>query len=312
VKVLFAGTPRFALPSLLAVAASNRHSLVGVLTMPDRPRGRGRAVVPSPIKERADELGLPVLQPRKPSSSGSLEIIADLEPDVVAVVAYGRILKRAFIDLPRYGCVNVHGSLLPAFRGAAPIERAIQEGLAETGVTTMQIDEGLDTGDMLLREAVSIGQEETAGELSVRLAEVGARLLVETLDRIERGDCPRIPQDHAQATHAPPIEKKEACVDWSLPARRIVDLVRAMNPRPVAFTESTRGILRIYRAAVAEGAGGPGEVLAADAKKGLVVSAGEGAVRLRELQLPGRRRMNDSAMLAGTSFDVGVPLIGTS
>lgn len=309
-RLLFAGTPAFALPSMEAIAGSARHQLIGALTMPDREAGRGRLVRASPVKERALALGLPVLQPRKPSSPESLAAIRALAPDAVAVVAYGRILKRDFIDLPPHGCLNLHASLLPEYRGAAPIERAVQDGRTETGVTIMRIDEGLDTGDILLMERTPVAADETAGELSERLAVMGAALLALALDRIEAGDCPRAPQDHDRATHAPPIRKEEAWIDWSRPAAEIVNLVRAMNPRPVAFAETPRGPMRVFRAAADEGAGEPGTVLAADPKRGLVVAAGEGAVRLREVQLPGKKRMDDRALLSGVRFETGLLLRG--
>ncbi|MFH1278201.1 MAG: methionyl-tRNA formyltransferase [Candidatus Eisenbacteria bacterium] len=309
-RVLFAGTPAFALPSLRAIAGAAGHVPAGVLTMPDRPAGRGRALAPPPVKLHAIELGLPVLQPKRPSSPESLEAIASLAPDVIAVVAYGRILKKVFLDLTPHGCLNLHASILPEYRGAAPIERAVQEGRTETGVTIMRIDEGLDTGDILLVRRTPIGPEETAGELSARLSEIGAGLLVEALDRIERGDCPRIPQDHDRATHAPPIDKEEARIDWSRPAGVVVNLVRAMNPRPVAFADTPRGPLRVYRARAVGRGGVAGTVLAADPKGGLVVAAGEGAVRLLEVQLPGKKRMEDRALLSGVGFETGVPLAG--
>ncbi|MBN1824740.1 MAG: methionyl-tRNA formyltransferase [Candidatus Eisenbacteria bacterium] len=309
-RILFAGTPAFALPSLDAIAGASRHRLVGVLTRPDRPRGRGRKQEPPPVKARAEELGLPVLQPARPSSEESLRSIRELAPEAVAVVAFGRILKPPFLALPPRGCVNAHASLLPAYRGAAPIERAILEGETETGITTMLIDEGLDTGEMLLREKTPIGEGETAGELAERLARIGGRLLVETLDRLERGDCPREPQREERATHAPPIRKEEARVDWAAPAARVVRLVRAMNPKPVAFTGTSRGAMRIWRASETEGEGAPGTVLVAEARSGLVIAAGEGAVRLEEVQLPGKRRVEARALLAGVRFPVGAPLAG--
>ena len=311
-KVLFAGTPAFALPSLEAIARSSRHRLVGALTMPDRPKGRGLRAFPPPVKERASALALPVLQPARPSSPESLEAIAALGPDVVAVVAYGRILKPSFLRLPRLGCVNVHASLLPEYRGAAPIERAILEGRSETGVTIMQIDEGLDTGDILLAEATPIGPEENAGELAERLAALGAGLLVAALDAIEDGTCPRAPQEAARASHAPPIRKEEGRIGWKDPAAAIVNRVRAMNPRPVAFAETPHGALRVYRAEAVPASGPPGTILAADPGRGLVVAAGEGAVRLREVQLPGRKRMEDRALLSGARFPVGALLEGGS
>ncbi len=307
-KVLFAGTPLFALPSLDAIARSDRHRLVGVLTQPDRPRARGRKVRPSPVKERAIELGLPVFQREKPSSAESVEELRPLAPDVAAVVAFGRILKKRFLDLPPAGCVNVHASLLPAYRGASPIERVVLSGEDETGVTTMMIDEGLDTGDILLQERTRVAEEETAGELAERLAAMGAALLVRTLDRIEQGDCPRTPQDDSRATYAPPVEKEEARIDWKAGRDAIVRLVRAMNPKPVAFTETSHGRMRVYRAVQWTGTGDPGTVLAADPKEGLVVAAGDGALRLEWVQLPGRSPMEDKALVSGTTFLPGDPL----
>jgi len=310
VKVLFAGTPLFALPTLDAIARSDRHTLVGVLTQPDRPRARGRKIRPSPVKERAALLGLPLFQPEKPSSAGAVDELRPLSPDVVAVVAFGRILRKRFLALPVWGCVNLHASLLPAYRGASPIERAILAGEEETGVTTMMIDEGLDTGDILLQERTRVGEEETAGELAARLAEIGADLFLRTLDRIEDGSCPRVPQDASRATYAPPVEKEDARIDWSARPIEIVRLVRAMNPKPVAFTETSRGRMRVFRAKEREGVGRPGTVLAASPKEGLIVAASEGAVRLERVQLSGRAEMDDTALLSGAAFPAGAPLSG--
>lgn len=311
-RVLFAGTPLFAVPTLEALVAST-HQVAGVLTMPDRPRGRGRTPSPSPIKEIALREKLPLYQPEKFKRSEMEEELRDLAVDVVVVIAFGRILRSWFLELPRLGCVNVHASLLPLYRGPGPIEKSILDGNRETGITTMMIDEGVDTGDMLLVEKIAIGDAETAGELASRLAKRGAGLLMETLERLDRGDCPRTPQDHSRATHAPMLEKKDGRVDWGRRAAEIVCLVRAMNPRPVAWTPSIRGDMRIYRACEVVGlstGGRPGEVIAADSRQGLIIAAGEGAVRLQEIQLPGRKRMDDRALLAGAAFTPGVLLAG--
>ncbi len=308
-KLLFAGTPRFAVPTLEALIDSEHH-VAAALTMPDRPKGRGRAPTPSPVKEVASDGGIPVWQPERLVRSEWEEKIHALSVDAAVVVAYGKILKRWFLDAPRIGCVNVHASLLPRHRGPAPIEHAILEGDEVTGITTMMIDEGIDTGTMLLRRELTIDADETAGSLASRLASLGASLLVETLRRLEAGDCPRTAQDDRAATYAPRIEKSTARIDWSAGAARIVRLVRAMNPKPVAWTVAAGKNLRVYAAEQVVGGGATGTVLHARRAKGLVVAAGEGAVRLREVQFPGRKRMGDLQLLAGTSFLEGAPLGG--
>ncbi len=303
-RVLFAGTPRFGVPTLEALLRSD-HQVTGVLTMPDRPKGRGRSLQPPPAKKSGLEAGLPVFQPEKLLRKNFEATLRSSGVDIVVVIAYGKILRPWFLQIPRLGCVNVHASLLPRHRGPSPIEASILAGDEMTGITTMLIDEGVDTGDMLLRMETPIDRQETAGELADRLAQTGAELLIETLDRMERGNCPREGQDHSRATHAPMLTREDGHIDWHDDADAIVRRVRAMNPRPVAWTESYRGDLRIFRASALPDKGEAGKILAADARSGLLIAAGNGAVRLEEIQLPGKRRMEAGALLAGTPFPVG-------
>lgn len=318
-RVLFAGTPAFAVPSLEALIASE-HDVVGVLTMPDGRRGRGRRTSPSPVKEYAVAHGISIYQPEKLLRAEWEGPIRDLAIDAVAIVAYGKILRRWFLAIPKHGCVNVHASLLPKHRGPSPIEEAIRTGDAVTGITTMLIDEGVDTGDMLLRDEIEIEPGETAGELAARLGEIGGALLVETLDALDRGDCPREPQDHAACSHAPMIDKDDARIDWNGSALVIDRLVRAMNPRPVAWSETPHGVMRILRSrlllpgteeanAVEREGWAPGEkpgaVLAADSKSGLVMRTGNGLLRLTKVQLPGRKAMPDTVLLRGVAIEPG-------
>lgn len=291
-RVVFAGTPEFALPTLDAVQAS-QHDLVGVLTQPDRPAGRGRRLKPSPVKSRAVELSLPVFQPERLKANDTIiEQLESLAPDVVVVVAYGLILPRALLDLPTYGCINVHASLLPRWRGAAPIARAIEAGDARTGVTIMQMDAGLDTGGMLAARPVSIGETMTAGMLHDVLAQKGGEALVEVLDALPDGVV-RQPQDEGQASYAAMLGKVEATVDWSQPADIIARRVRAFSPWPVAHAELGGHRIRFWQAvAVGDNAfAQPGMVIAAG-RDGIDVATPRGVLRVTELQLPGKRRMS--------------------
>lgn len=290
-RLLFAGTPDFALPSLDALAAS-RHELLGVLTQPDRPAGRGRHLTPSPVKRRALALKLPLWQPETLKDAALLDELAALAPDAIVVAAYGLLLPRAVLELPRYGCVNVHASLLPRWRGAAPIARAILAGDSETGITIMRMNEGLDTGDILSRQACPIEPEATAGELHDRLAELGASLLLRTLDDLEAGRAAPTPQDDAAACYARRLDKSEAALDWNLSATQLARAVRAFNPWPVAHAGLNGERLRIWRARAVERQtdAAPGTILAAGGE-GIDVAAGEGALRILELQWPGGRRL---------------------
>jgi methionyl-tRNA formyltransferase len=288
--VVFAGTPEFALPSLEAIAAS-RHRVIAVFTQPDRPSGRGRSLTASPVKERAFALGLPIHQPASLKTADAASEIAAMSPDVIVVVAYGLLLPPAILALPRLGCLNVHASLLPRWRGAAPVARAIEAGDVRTGVCVMRMEAGLDTGPVMLRRETAVGERETAGELEARLAADGGIAIVEALDVLAAGRAAFEPQDEAQATWAAKLTKAEARLDWREPAVQLERQVRALNPWPIAETTLDGAQLRIHEAEATAAAGHgpvPGTILGADGA-GIAVMAGDGALRLRRVQLPGRR-----------------------
>jgi methionyl-tRNA formyltransferase len=305
-NLAFAGTPEFAVPALDALVAAG-HRVGGVWTQPDRPAGRGRRLQPSPVKARALALGLPVHQPESLKTPEARAPLAALAPDAMVVVAYGLILPRAALDLPRHGCFNIHASLLPRWRGAAPIQRAILAGDAETGVCVMRMAQGLDTGPVILRKAVAIGAEETAAELHDRLAALGARAMVDALALVERGEARDEPQDDARATYAKKLEKSEARIDWSGDARAIARAVRAFHPWPVAETPWNGQVLRVWRATALDGApaatGGaaPGTVIAAG-KHGIDVACGAGVLRIAEAQLPGGKVLSAAQLAAARAF----------
>jgi methionyl-tRNA formyltransferase len=290
--VVFAGTPDFALPSLEAIASS-RHRLVAVFTQPDRPSGRGRRLTAGPVKERALALGIPVRQPENLRDTDAREAIASFAPDVMVVVAYGLLLPPEVLALPRLGCLNVHASLLPRWRGAAPVARAILAGDAATGVCIMRMESGLDTGPVMLRREVAIGARETAGELELRLSELGGSAIVEALDGLAAGRASFEPQDSAQATYAAKLSKTEARLDWREGAAALERRVRALNPRPVAETTIDGAQLRIFESRVVAASPGPvpGTILSAGAE-GIVVMTGDQALALTRVQLPGRRAVS--------------------
>jgi methionyl-tRNA formyltransferase len=290
--VAFAGTPDFAVPSLDAIAAS-RHRVKAVFTQPDRPSGRGRHLAASPVKERALALSLKVAQPATLKDGEAARAIASIAPDVVVVVAYGLLLPPEVLALPRLGCLNVHASLLPRWRGAAPVARAILAGDDRTGVCIMRMESGLDTGPVLLSRATTIGARETAGELEGRLARVGGAAIVEALDALAAGRAEFVEQDPALATSAAKLTKAEARLDWHEDAAALARRVRALNPRPVAETTLDGAQLRIHEAEAVPIAPGPvpGTIVSAGAD-GIVVMAGEGALALRRVQLPGRRAVS--------------------
>ncbi|HTW75300.1 MAG TPA: methionyl-tRNA formyltransferase [Steroidobacteraceae bacterium] len=301
-RIAFAGTPQFALPTLRALAASP-HRLVGVLTQPDRPAGRGRAPAASPVKQLAEQLGLPLLQPQQLRGEEVRTQLAAWAPELLVVVAYGLILPAALLQLPRLGGVNVHASLLPRWRGAAPIQHAILAGDAHTGVTLMRMDAGLDTGPVLASRRLAIGATTTAGELENALAHAGAQLLAETLALIEAGSCPAQPQGEQDASYAPKFERQAAQIDWGGSALQIDRQIRAFNPRPVAFTGWRGSPLRIWEGHVAERArtalavqalpagatAVPGTVLGLVADSLLVLCGAGEALAITRVQLPGRR-----------------------
>lgn len=294
-RVIYAGTPQFAVPALDALLADPDIEVVGVYTQPDRPAGRGQKLTPSPVKQLAVARGLPVFQPRTLRDADAQAELAALKPDLMVVAAYGLILPLIVLDTPRLGAINIHASILPRWRGAAPINRAIETGDAETGITIMQMAEGLDTGDMLAIEKTAIGPEDTAQTLHDRLSTMGAALLMKTLPRIVDGTIRPEPQDDAQATYAAKLNKAEAEIDWREPAELIARRVRAFNPWPVAFTHMQGNLLKIWGAEpetdVKPSSAAPGTVLVADAK-GFVVATGEGVLRVRSCQRAGGRRVD--------------------
>lgn len=298
-NVVFMGTPDFAACSLQRLIDEGYH-VSGVFCQPDRPKNRGHKLMPCAVKQTALAAGLPVYQPEKLRDGGALEILRGLAPDVVAVVAYGRILPDDILALPRYGCVNVHGSLLPAYRGSAPIQRAVLNGDRVTGVTTMYLATEMDAGDIIFTAETEIGDTETSGALFDRLAPMGAELLVKTLRAIETGTAPRTPQDAARATYAPPLRRDEAPVDWTRPRAAILRHIYGMQPWPCATAELGGTTFKLFAAeAASEGTdAAPGTVLAAG-RRGIEVACGDGSVLITELQAAGGRRMAAGAYLLG-------------
>jgi methionyl-tRNA formyltransferase len=300
-RVLFFGTPDFAVPSLDALVGEG-FDVIGVVTVADKPVGRHHSVPqPSPVKRAALAEDLPLFQPADPAAAPFLQQVKDLAPDISVVAAYGRILKPALLGIPRKGSVNVHASLLPRLRGAAPIERAILEGCTETGVTIMQMDAGMDTGPILHQVPTPIPPDETSGELRVRLAEIGALALVEALTLLEETGLTAAPQDEAQATYAPKLTREEERLDWRLPAEVVARRIRAFDPRPGAWTSGRGRAVKLFGGRALEGEGHPGAVpgtvlVAAD---GLRVAAGSGVVEATEVQPEGKKRMSVQSWVSG-------------
>ena len=301
-KIVFAGTPEFAARALAALLAAG-HQVVLVLTQPDRPAGRGMVLQASAVKKEALAHGIPVFQPERLKDPATHEPIraACVEggAELMVVAAYGLILPQAVLDLPRRGCINIHGSLLPRWRGAAPIHRAIEAGDAQTGITIMKMEAGLDTGPMLLVATVDIGAQDTTGSLHDRLAELGGQLVVDALARFDQ--IVAVPQPDAGVTYASKIDKAEARLDWSQPAAVLARKVRAFNPFPGAVVTLAGEPVKAWRSEVVAANGRPGQVLAADAC-GIVVACGEAALRLTELQKPGSRRVTSADFLHGSAL----------
>ncbi len=306
-RIVFMGTPDIAASCLSALLAAGEE-VVAVVTQGDKPKGRGYTLTPPPVKLLALERGIPVYQPETLRGGAFDEILATLAPDLIAVVAYGKILPPSVLSLPRYGCINVHASLLPKYRGAAPIQRAIMDGERETGVTTMYMAEGLDTGDMLLSEKIAIGDEDNFETVHDRMAEVGGRLLVDTVRLLRDGRAVRIPQNGEAATYAHKIEKADCHLDLTRPARELDPYIRGLSPIPLSFVRRSDGkMLKILRAAVAEGKGTPGEILALDDGRdgGILVACGEGALLLKEVLPEGKGRMKAADFVRGRQMKIG-------
>ena len=301
-KVAFAGTPEFAAAALEAILAAG-FDVPLVLTQPDRPAGRGMQLQPSPVKRVALAAGIPVHQPEKLRTPEQQAPLADVQADVLVVAAYGIILPQAVLDLPRHGCLNIHASLLPRWRGAAPIHRAIQAGDAETGITIMQMDAGLDTGPMLLKRVEAIQDDDTTGSLHDRLAQLGADMIVEAL-RALPGGLTATPQPADGVTYAAKIGKTEASVDWNRPAAELERAIRAFNPFPGAVATLQQTPVKLWRARAIDAAGTPGEVLLAEGA-GVIVACGEGALCITELQKPGGKRLPAAEFLRGMPIAAG-------
>lgn len=301
-RIVFMGTPEFAVPAFRMLLEYPGVEVVGVFTQPDRPKGRGNKVVPGPVKTAALEAGVPVFQPEKIRKTG-VETLRELKPDLCVTAAFGQILSREILDIPSLGNINVHASLLPRHRGSAPIAYAIMSGDRTTGVTTMMMDEGIDTGDMLLQEETEIGESETCAELTERLSLIGAEVLRRTLDALCAGTLKRIPQDHEKMTYDPMLCKEMGITDFSGSADAERGRINGLNPWPcVSIPCGEDGRLKLLRAAPAEGEGKPAAVLKADAKDGLVIACGTGAIRILELQAPGGKRMKAEDYLRGHTF----------
>lgn len=297
-RIVFLGTPEFGVPSLEALIQAG-HEVAAVFTQPDRPKGRGKKMEYCPVKQCAVAHDIPVYQPVKIRLE-SVEDLMALKPELCVTAAFGQILSQEILDIPTYGTVNVHSSLLPKYRGSSPINWAIICGETVTGVTTMMTDKGMDTGDILLQKEVAILPGETAGELTERLAHIGAELLVETIEKIQQGVCPRNPQNHHQMSYYPMLKKEMGLIDWQLTADEIVCRIRGLSPWPGTYTYIAGEMLKIWQGTVEEAEKDmPGAVLEADAKKGLLIKAGKGAVRVAELQAQGGKRMKAIDYLRG-------------
>jgi methionyl-tRNA formyltransferase len=300
------GTPELACASLEALLDCRDFQIAGVVTQPDRPKGRDLKLAISPVKELALRHTLPVLQPERARDEGFIKSLVSWQPELIVVAAYGQILSRSILELPRYGCINVHTSLLPRYRGAAPIQWAILNDDAETGVTIMQMDAGMDTGGIISQERTPISAEDNAQTLHDRLASIGANLLLRTVPDFVSGKIKPQPQPPDGIVYAPKIKKEDGRIDWAQPARVIWNAVRGLVPWPVAFTflPATGELVKIWEARIVDGSGTPGIILAAD-KEGIVVGCGAKALQIRSLQRQGKRRMSAQEFLAGCSLRVG-------
>lgn len=302
-RILFMGTPDIAVGCLQKII-DEKHDIIGVVTQPDKPVGRGKKMGMPPVKELALKYDLPVYQPIKARDEEFVKIIKDLNPDLIVVVAFGQILPKSILDIPKFGCVNVHVSLLPKYRGAAPINWVIINGEDKTGVTTMYMDEGLDTGDMILTSEFELNDEITAGELHDIMKVEGAKVLKETIDLIEKGEAPRIPQNHEEFTYAPMMNKTLGQIDFSKSAKDIHNLVRGVNPWPSAYTTYKGQTMKIWKTKVLSEASdkAPGTILKVD-KEGIRVSTKDNVILISEIQMPGKKRVLVEEYIKGNSIE---------
>ena len=307
-RIVFMGTPEFAVPSLTALLNSD-HRVVGVVTQPDRPKGRGQELALSPIKQLALQHKISILQPLKMKDPAFLDALSAWKPDLITVAAFGRILPKTILDLPPRGCINVHASLLPKYRGAGPIQWAIINGERETGITTMLMDEGMDTGAILLQERTPITPDDTAGTLSAKLAEVGGKLLIETITKLEEDSLVPQQQDHARATMAPLLKKEDGLLDWKLTAEQLANRVRGLTPWPGAYTfaKGNRWTIWLASATGQSGSAAPGTIQSTT-KDAILVATGKGLLAVTELQPANSRRMTAAQYLAGHPLAPGLVL----
>ncbi len=307
-RIVFMGTPDFSVPALEALAEGG-HELIAVVTQPDKPKGRGKAVLMTPVKEKAIELGIPVYQPVKVREEGFIEMLEEMKPDAIVVAAFGQILPKRLLNIPEYGCINIHASLLPKYRGAAPIQWAVINGEKETGITTMMMSAGLDTGDMLEKVVIPIEPDETGGSLHDKLSAAEGPLILSTLKKAEEGTLVRTPQTEEGTCYAKMLTKSLGDIDWNQDAQSIERLIRGLNPWPSAYTFLNGKTLKIWQAQVLEeeSEGIPGQVIKA-AKGGLLVKTGKGTLQITSLQLEGKKRMDTDAFLRGCPVEQGTQL----
>lgn len=313
-RIVFMGTPDFAAEVLDSIVKAG-HEVAGVVSQPDKPKGRGKAVQFTPVKEKAIENSIDVYQPVKVRDEQFVKLLTSLKPDIIVVVAFGQIIPKSILEMPRYGCINVHASLLPKYRGAAPIQWAVINGEEETGVTIMQMNEGLDTGDIMTKVSVKLDKQETGGSLFDKLMYEGAKLCVETLTKIENNEITKIPQDDSKATYTKKLDKTLGNIDFSMPAIEIERLIRGLNPWPSAYTKLDNKTLKIWQAEVYEDRG---DIEIADRKEAGTITAvtktsidvltGSGILSIKELQLEGKKRMTAEAFLRGMKLETGTLL----
>lgn len=304
-KIIFMGTPDFSVPTLESLIQS-RHEVIAVVTQPDKPKGRGGAVQMPPVKETALKYNIPVYQPVRAKDPEFVEEMRALNPDVMVVIAFGQILSKELLDIPKYGCINIHASLLPAYRGASPIQWAVINGDKETGITTMMMDVGMDTGDILETSVIALDEKETGGSLFDRLSVMGGDLILSTLEKAENGTLTRTPQDDEQATYVKKIPKTMGDIDWTMDAAAIERLIRGLNPWPSAYTRWNGKMLKIWDAQVLleQTDAECGTVLSASGEE-LKVQTGNGVLKINSLQLEGKKRMDTAAFLRGYQVEVG-------
>ena len=305
-KLVYMGTPDFAVPPLTALVEAG-HEVAAVVTQPDKPKGRGKAVLMTPVKEKALSYGIPVYQPaRIKKDEEFLKTLREINPDAIVVAAFGQILPKEILELPKYGCVNIHASLLPKYRGAAPIQWAVIDGEKESGITTMMMDVGLDTGDMLDRTVIPLAEDETGGSLFEKLSRAGGPLILKTLEALENGTAVRTKQPEEGATYAGMLDKSLGNIDWTQSAAKIERLIRGLNPWPSAYTGYKGKTMKLWAADVLEGTfeGVPGEIIKVE-KECFLVRTGDGALAVKELQLEGKKRMDAASFLRGFSLEEG-------